>query len=163
MGHLKRIWVLFLLFLFIPGSMRRITTTPVPRLVMQIDVTCTRQEQTLQRYYTDQEKMSAILNYLRLAKDQGPAETDPERILGDAFKIVLHYSDGSRKVYYQRADRYLSREQQRWGKIDPEFGMLLYPVVEYMESDLAVCNHPDHDAPILCPGLTQQTQMMEQR
>ena len=127
--------ILALLVLILSGCSKK-GPPPAPRLITQVDVTCTRDGQTTQRHYTAPEKTSAILNYIRLLDGHGRPDTDPERILGDAFKIVLHFSDGSRQVYYQRANKYLSRCCRPWENIDPTHGMLLYPLVEKMPSDL---------------------------
>lgn len=106
-----------------------------PQFVTQIDVTCRRDQQLLQRRYTAPEKMSGVLNYIRLLESQGNADTDPERVTGDVYKIVVHLSDGSRRVYHQRANRYLSKNARPWQQIDPDRAALLYPLLEQTGSD----------------------------
>lgn len=133
--HGKFCLILAFLVLILSGCGQN-DTPPAPRLITQVDVTCTRDQQTTQKHYTAPEKMSAILNYIRLLEGHGRPETDPERIIGNAFKIVLHFSDGGQQVYYQRADKYLSRCCRPWENIDPEQGALLYPMMEDMPSDL---------------------------
>ncbi len=85
--------------------------------------------------YTQPQKMETILYYLRSLEDLGSADTDPERIMGDRFKITVIYSDGSRRLYRQQADRFLSRDDRPWRTVDPQKAALLYPLLVSMPPD----------------------------
>ena len=74
---------------------------------------------------TEEAEMEAVLNQLRFFKHLGQADMDPERALGDSITIRVCLSDGERHVYRQRADRYLSKDNKPWQKIDPIQGRRL--------------------------------------
>ncbi len=80
--------------------------------------------------------MEAILLYLRLLHRGGDAQVDPQRVEGDYYEILLHYSDGGRRVYYQHADSYLSDNYKPWQKIDKEQAKNLFPLLQSMPSDI---------------------------
>lgn len=132
----KFLFLIAILSFFFSGCQTRRAPTPV-RLVTQVDVRYRHGQETLLRQYTAPEKMSCVLNYIRLLKGGGSPESDPEQTQGDVCKITLHLSDGSRRVYHQRAERYLSRDLTPWEKIDPELGKRLLPILESLESDIA--------------------------
>ena len=131
MDACRKIFLSFLFLVFLlTGCEKSPDASPVPRYVAQVDV-----RGTLQRKYTAPEKMSSVLNYLRLLEGGGSPDTDPERITGDVYEITLSLSDGTRRVYRQRANRYLSRDSHPWERIDPELASRLSPLLEALESD----------------------------
>ncbi len=137
MGKFRKFCLLCcVLFCILPGCGAKHTSNP-PRLVTQVEIQCSRSGAALQRHYTAPEKMSSVLNYMRRLEGHGPPDTDPERILGDAYKIILHLSDGQQRVYYQRADRYFSRCCGPWEVIDPVQAAALSAMVDTMPSDEA--------------------------
>ena len=75
---------------------------------------------------TEQAPMEAVLNYLRLQRGQGQPDLDPERVLGDVYTIEVWLSNGVMHRYRQRGDRYLSKDNHPWQKIDPERVGMLY-------------------------------------
>lgn len=140
MGKTKKIlWILLGISLLFCGC-RANAESPEPapplRIVTQVSVTCRPTDGIGERHYTQSQKMEAILNYLRSLEYAGKAEVDPELLAGNAYQITVQLSDGSTQVYYQRADRYLSRNCAPWEKIDPEQATLLAPLLQDMQSDL---------------------------
>lgn len=130
----------YLLLLLLPtllsGSMLRSrAAASAPALVTQIDVVCQREYTTISRHYTQPRKIEPILNYLRMLTYHGSADTDPERLAGNAYEITLHYANGSTTTYRQRADQYLSKDGHPWEKIRPEQAALLFPLLESTPSD----------------------------
>ena len=95
------------------------TAAPL-RVVSRVDVICDRGYQILRRQYTEPEKISMVLNYLRLQKDLGKPNVDPEMILGDTMQIDVTMSDGTHRLYYQQAGRFLSEKKENWHEIDPK-------------------------------------------
>ena len=93
------------------------------RVVTQVDVACDRGYQVLRRQYTQPKKVSMVLNYLRLQKDLGPPERDPESAVGDRMQIDVTMSDGSHRLYYQHCGQFLSEKNQNWHEIDPELAL----------------------------------------
>ena len=125
---------------FLPGCTRRHTLNDADsylRIVVRVDVVDNTGNNMPQKTYTHQEKMEAILNYLRLIKQRGPADSDPEQFVGESYTITLHLSDGSKQVYRQHANRFLSKDSQPWRNIDPEHAGYLYPLLLAMPSDYA--------------------------
>ena len=107
------------------------------RLVVRVDVTGQKEDERLDLTYTHQEKMEAILNYLRLIRQKGPAAGDPEQYSGESYTITLHFSDGHKQIYRQHANRFLSTDARPWRNIDPEHAEFLYPLLKAMPSDYA--------------------------
>ena len=125
---------------FLSGCTRRHTLNDADsylRLVVRVDVVGNTGSNILEKTYTHQEKIEAILNYLRLIKQRGPADSDPEQFLGESYTITLHLSDGSKQVYRQHANRFLSKDSRPWRNIDPEHAGFLYPLLQAMPSDYA--------------------------
>ncbi len=111
-------------------------TKPSVRYVTQVDVTCKKGESALRWYYTDPEKIEPMLLYLKLLQRRGTAEVDPVRVEGDHYEIVLHYSTGERRIYYQHADQYLSQDYKPWERINPEQAKDLQLLLDQMPSDI---------------------------
>ena len=137
MGFLRKNGLLLFAVLFLLAGCSRKEPTPHPdtRVVTRIEVTCRNEDTTMERSYTDPQKIRFILNYLRLLKFCGAADTDPERITGDDNRIVLQLSDGHQRIYRQRAYRYLSVDCRPWFKVDPEHAATLLPYLQETASD----------------------------
>ena len=103
------------------------------RVVTQIDITFDNGAIHAQRHYQDAQKVRQILNYLRLIDPYGRPTVDPELVYGSQFYIELSYSDGSKKVYRQKADRYMQIDGGEWKTINPnraeELSLLLGQLV----------------------------------
>lgn len=104
-------------------------------VVTQVQVTCAHEGKTIERCYTGQRKIAPILNYFRMLENQGKTHIDPERILGDVYRIRISLSNGIEHVYWQRADRYLSRDRHAWHLVDREQAKQLYAILQEMPSD----------------------------
>lgn len=108
---------------------------PVFRVVTQISVFYQSGPITAQRRYTRDDKMQQILNYLRRIDPYGTPLEDPETADGNDFQIELVYSDGSKKQYHQRSNRYLQINGGNWRLIDPKKAEELSQILCAMESD----------------------------
>ena len=80
--------------------------------------------------------MSQVLAYLRQIDPYGKPEEDPVLADGSLFQISLTYSDGSKKVYEQKADRYLRLDDGPWETIDPSKAEALGQLLGTLPSDL---------------------------
>lgn len=100
-----------------------------PRLVTKISVT---DSTGLTRIYTEPRKMEVILYYLRALEPSGKAKTDPERILGQSYRICVSFSDGQQTIYRQRANRFLSRDSHPWQNINFKKAAYLQTLLEAM-------------------------------
>ena len=90
------------------------------RVVTHVDVAYDRGYQILRRQYTKPEKVSMVLNYLRLQKDMGDPNVDPEMVLGDRMQIDVVMSDGTHRYYYQQSGHFLCEKNEKWHMIDPK-------------------------------------------
>ena len=105
------------------------------RVVTHIDITYENGSIQTQRHYKDDGKVKQVLNYLRLIDPYGRPAVDPEIIKGSQFHIELAYSDGSSKVYRQKADRYMQIDGGDWKTIDPARAEELSLLLGQLESD----------------------------
>lgn len=121
MKQMKIVFAMAFLGLLLSGCGRKNETAL--RVVTQVDVACDRGYQVLRRQYIKPEKVSMVLNYLRLQKDLGAPEQDPETAAGDRMQIDVTMSDGSHRLYYQHCGRFLSEKNQNWHEIDPELAL----------------------------------------
>ena len=108
---------------------------PLCRVVTRVDISCQTEHMLMQRHYTHPDKMEYVLLYLRLLKFRGKPDTDPEQINKDIYEITVHLSDGSKKLYKQKAHRYFSRDSRPWEMIDPAQAAGLYLLMQKVPSD----------------------------
>lgn len=108
---------------------------PLCRVVTQVDISCQTEHMLMQRHYTQTNKMEYVLLYLRLLKPQGKPDADPDQINKEVYEITLHLSDGSKKLYKQKAHRYFSRDSRPWETIDPAQAAGLYRLMQKLPSD----------------------------
>ncbi len=103
------------------------------RVVKAVEVSYQQGENTLQRVYTRDENITAVLNYLRLLKPYGPV--NPGETEDITCRITLQYSQGADTVYTQLGYDYLQKNNEHWTKIDNTRAALLYPLLLLMPSD----------------------------
>lgn len=134
---MRKCWK-FLIILFLCLSVAGCGRKPPAqiRVVTQVDVVYDYGYGQIQRHYTQPQKIQLVLNYLRLQENLGPADMDPERVKGSAFRIDVRLSDGTGRVYYQRCGRYLSKEYHSWQKIDPKQAALFSQMLQRTPTDL---------------------------
>ena len=128
-------WKKFLSLLLLPllaVGPRNIRPQPV---VERIEVTCVRNGDERSWRYTDPEQMAVLLNYLRQRKSLGSAGIDPERIKGSAYRLEVWLTDGRKKTYRLRADRYFSRENRPWQQVDGNTAVVLPLLLKQMPPD----------------------------
>lgn len=133
MGIFKRLLPFFLCLLLM--GCKGPKTTPENRFVTGVHVQLKQEAETLERSYTDPQKMEVVLYYLRALRLREPTTIDPERLLGREFRIDLTYSDGSTRQIFQRADRYLSEDLKPWQAVEQSKAAFLYPLLQSMPSD----------------------------
>lgn len=92
------------------------------RMVTEIEITCS-QGAPARRYFSDQESISMILQYLRSVEfvteetEAAPAES--------CYTITLIHSTGRITVYQQLGNRCLSKNNLPYQNLDPEQGSRL--------------------------------------
>jgi hypothetical protein len=133
MKHHKLLPALIALFVLL-GCMARPKPTP-PRIVTQIIVTCEGCSSLSRKYFNTDEKMQLILRQIRSIGIQDTPHEDPEMMKARTIQISLVFSDGSRKLYTQKSDRYFREESGPWKEIDPENARNLYLAILLTPSD----------------------------
>ena len=134
---MKKLIVIFLLMGLLCagcGYHAPIATMPTHKVVTGVDITFQNGPLYARRIYSDNQKMAVILHYLRFIDPYGTPQETPEETPGSDFYIVLSYSDGSRKLYRQHADRYMQKDGV-WKCIDPKKALELSRILGKMESD----------------------------
>lgn len=137
---MKKGFKLFLLFCFsaviMPGcGKNNPSAASLTRVVTQVDISCKQPHTFIERHYTDPGKMEYVLLYLRLLKPFGTAVADPEQIHHDVYRITVKLSDGTKRIYQQKAHRYFSKDARQWQMIDPAKAAGLYRLMEKIPSD----------------------------
>jgi len=139
---MRKLQKLFILFLFTAGLLTGSSArrqfhflSPTLSMVTRMEIRCISGQQSLERLYTQPDKMKPFLTYLRLLEYRGKAEVDPERLQGSHIEIVVYYADGVHRIYRQRANRYLSRNSHPWEKIDPNQAKFLQPLLQAIPGD----------------------------
>lgn len=94
--------------------------TGVPsRMVKQIDIAIHPEDEDLARSYTDMEKMSPILRFLRDMDTTREPEEEPSITDGQTYyTITATYANGESRVYYLLSHKYLRAEGEAWCEID---------------------------------------------
>ena len=137
MGLGKSKWVV--LALFWCSLLGGCTTKPVKqstvRVVTQIAVTASHNNEITQKVFQKPEKMEAILNYLRLLDPYLPSKYEAETFRSDAFEIIVHYSDGNHTTYHQIYHDYLKTDSGAWLRINSVYGSKLLSILENMPTD----------------------------
>lgn len=107
------------------------------RVITEIQVVYENGSLETQRQIFQEVKMRPILDYLRYLDPYGIPREDPEQAIGSDCCITLHYSDGSQRIYRQRADRYMRVDDGPWTRIDETKAMELKMLLWVIPSDAA--------------------------
>lgn len=124
-------------------------TSQVPgRMVTDIEIAVTPSDESMVRHYTDIEKMSSILRFLRdMDTDELPEET-PRLDDGQTYyTITATYANGTSRVYCLLSHQYLRVNQEQWHQISTEDATEL---IQYIRAT------PDTDIPGTAPALPQE-------
>lgn len=112
------------------------------QVVTRIDVTASHDNQIRSYQYTQAEDLHVILNYLRRLETYAPVDISADTFRADAFRIVLHLSDGAQTVYHQIADGYLQKNGGKWMKTDPKFASTFRRILDAHPGDHANNQNP---------------------
>ena len=91
-------------------------------IVSRVEVDCRQGGQVLYRHYTQQTKMEAVLNYLRLAQYAGLPEDVP-LLPEEQCRITVHLVPGGSHRYDLRAWQFLSRDGNTWELVEMPEGL----------------------------------------
>lgn len=134
----KKICICILpLAVFLTGCCRILwQKDPVPyRIVSQVHIVYKNESMEVGRDFYREENIRQILDYLRYMDPYGIPREDPETAASRVFFITLIYTDGSQRVYEQRADQYLRINDGDWKRIDPQKALYLSGLLAMMASD----------------------------
>lgn len=106
-----------------------------PRVVTAVEVTASAEGELFQYRYTGEEKIRAVLHYLRRANPDRSIPITPETFRTDAYRITLYLSDGTKSVYHQLYSNFLQKENGRWHSIDPAHGSALARLLRELPPD----------------------------
>ena len=106
------------------------------RYVTQVDICCDHKGIPIRRSYTSEDKMGAVLMYLRLLEVSNTPSIDPDAIPADVYEITLSLSDGQKRTYSQKDHRYFRKPASGWQSIPPEQAARLYALMRHFGSDL---------------------------
>jgi len=124
---MKKILLSFVLILALLSGCSFQKKPPIPlcRVVTHVEVQWVRNDEPSHFTLTDMADIQPVLIYLRTLDPMGQPTIDPEDLDTDAWKIVIHRSDGSRRIYRQQGAEYLSRNSSPWTLIDSSKGSRL--------------------------------------
>lgn len=132
---MRKIYIIIIGFFLILSANAKFNQEKPSSLVVRAEVAGIRAGEQVFRRYTQSEKISGVLNHLRKLTPYIPAKENPETQPGESYAIVLHFSDGRKRIYRQHANEFLSVDNQLWRHIDKEQAAQLYPYLERTESD----------------------------
>ena len=106
------------------------------RYVTRVDIHCDHEGLPIARSYTSEDKMGAVLMYLRLLEVGKTPVADPDTIPADVYEITLTLSNGQTRSFAQKDHRYFRKPASGWQMIPPEQASRLYALMRHFESDL---------------------------
>ncbi len=132
---MKKLVIIFICLL-LTGCKAPVAKQNTPRLVTRVRI----QTEDFTREYTDIQKITAILDYLRFLPKSGPSILDPEHIKTGGISIELTYLTGQNRTYVQKGVFYLSQDKEPFRPIDPDSASALLKILEAYPSDCEIDN-----------------------
>ena len=132
---MKKLTVILLLLL-LTGCKAPVAQQNSPRLVTRVRI----QTDDFTREYTDTDKITAILDYLRFLPKYSPSVLNPEWVETGGISIELTYLTGKTRTYVQKGVYYLSQDKEPFRPIDPESASVLIKLLENNPSDQTMDN-----------------------
>ena len=112
------------------------------RVVTQVHILYQNGDVKTERDFFQEENIQHILEYLRYIDPYGIPREDPEQAEGRNFIISVIYSDDSKHIYEQRADRYFRIDGGKWKRIDSQKALILSGLYAMMPSDQPETTEP---------------------
>ena len=123
--------IVILLLLLLTGCKAPVTQPNTPRLVTRVRI----QTEDFTREYTDTEKITAVLDYLRFLPKYSPSVLNPDWVKSRGISIELTYLTGKNRTYVQKGVFYLSQDKEPFRPIDPDSARALIRLLETYPSD----------------------------
>lgn len=111
--------------------------TPSPGWPVVSEITATIEQNgfSSRQTYTDSAKMRQILNLLRNLGQQFTPFVDPNTLSAPCCSICVSFTDGKRRVYQIKADRYIRTDSGPWQQADPERIEKLRQLIQTLPGD----------------------------
>lgn len=133
---MKKLFVVIALFATILCGCGRKNASTAPNFVTQVDILCQQNGKTFSIRYTENEKVEAVLLYLRLLKPGRLPQKTPSEQDNSIYEIHVHLSNGEQRLYKQVDHRYMWRKKTGWNTIPAEQASGLYTLLRHYPSDL---------------------------
>ena len=130
--------IVILLLLLLTGCKAPVTQPNTPRLVTRVRI----QTEDFTREYTDTEKITAVLDYLRFLPKYNPSVLNPDWVKSRGISIELTYLTGKNRTYVQKGVFYLSQDKEPFRPIDPDSARALIRLLETYPSDDTIDDGP---------------------
>ena len=104
-------------------------------VITQVRIVYRNENLQIQRDFYREENIRHIVDYLRYADPYGIPREDPELAQGRTYDITLIYSDGSERLYEQRADQYMRIDNGKWKRLDPQKALYLSGLISMIPND----------------------------
>ena len=128
----KRLLAVVLVIFALAGCGKRLDTTVQRNVVTAITVTWANGQQL---HYTSQEKMRAVLLYIRTVSSPFDAPEPPQEGSGQRVTITTTLANKTQKTYQQQGDRFFREGDGPWRIIDKEKGEKLWTLLKLLPGD----------------------------
>lgn len=105
------------------------------RAVSYIHISCKKTSGTITRLYTSQEKVQAILRYMRGLTPIESIELPAEAAQEDLYEITVHLYNGEIRTYQQKGHHYAALNGRSWCSIKESAGIQLGHLMALLPSD----------------------------
>lgn len=133
---MKKLFVFLALFPIILCGCNRNNTLAIPNYVTGVDITCSQNGKDFSIKYQDNEKVEAVLLYLRLLEPRRLPGNIPQQEDRSLYQIRVHLSSGESRLYKQVDHQFFWQEKAGWKGIPPEQASGLYALLRHYQSDL---------------------------
>ena len=134
---MRRILILLLFITLLSGCGKTVPKPDTPSVVTLVEVSALQNGKVVHYRYTQDDKMQAILSYLRSLRPGVYVPIEAETFRSDAYRISLTLSDGRIKIYHQLYDEFMQKDNGPWQRIDSARASSLPQLLKLIPSDSA--------------------------
>ena len=133
---MKKLFVFLALFPIILCGCGKKNSSVTPNYVTGVDIICSQNGKNFSIKYQDNEKVEAVLLYLRLLEPRQLPVNVPKPDDPSLYEIHVHLSNGETRLYKQVDHRFFWHAKAGWRGIPPEQASGLYALLRYYPTDL---------------------------
>ena len=133
---MKKLFVFLALFPIILCSCGKKNSLVTPNYVTGVDIICSQNGKNFSIKYQDNEKVEAVLLYLRLLEPRQLPGNIPQPDDPSLYEIRVHLSNGETRLYKQVDHRFFWQDKAGWKGIPPEQASGLYALLRHYPTDL---------------------------